>query len=98
MRATGALDSQKSVGQDPTAQILLNLLDHKVWEWIPHIVLNLLLEGQPVGLDQFVECRFFGFVALVVIGLGIGNRHRQTGGLQLAWPCRIALPTSAVWL
>ena len=59
---------------------------------------DLLLERQPVALDQFVEGSFFGFVALVVIGFGIGNRHRQTGGLQLAWPCRIALVAQAVAL
>ena len=37
---------------------------------------------KPVALDQFVECSFFGFVALVVIGFGIGNRHRQAACLQ----------------
>jgi hypothetical protein len=31
-----------------------------------------------------------------VIGLGIGNRHRQTAYLQLPWPFRIALLTWAV--
>ena len=37
-------------------------------------------------------------MALVVIGLRIWNRHRQTGSLQLPWPFRIALLTSAVVL
>ncbi len=59
---------------------------------------DLLLERQPVALDQFVECSFFGFVALVVIGFGIGNRHRQAAFLQLPWPFRIALLTLAVAL
>jgi len=61
-------------------------------------VFDLLLERQPVALDQLVECSFFGFVALVVIGFGIGNRHRQAAFLQLPWPFRIVLLTSAVEL
>ena len=59
---------------------------------------DLLLERQPVALDQFVECGLFWFVALVVICFGIGNRHRQAASLQQPWPFRIALLTSAVEL
>ena len=61
-------------------------------------MLNLLLERQPVTLDQFVERRFFGFVALVEVGLRIGNRHRQAVCLQLPWSFRIALLMAAVLL
>jgi hypothetical protein len=39
---------------------------------------------------------FFMFVALLVIGFGIGNRHRQTVCLQLPRPFRIALLMSTV--
>ena len=98
MVATGALGSQEPVGKNPAAKVLFELFNHKIWKWIAQVMLHLLLERGPVGLDQFVECSFFGFVALVVIGLGIKNRHRQMRYLQLSWPFRIALLTSAVEL
>ncbi len=96
VRAIGTLSPQKSVRQNPTAQILFELFVHKIWQWIPQVAFHLLQERQPVALDQLVECSFFGFVALVVIRLGIGYRHRQTACLQQPWPFRIALPTSAL--
>ena len=37
-------------------------------------------------------------MALVVIGFGVGNRHRQAVCLQLPWPFRTALLTSALAL
>mgnify|MGYP007121610433 CR=1 FL=1 len=73
--ATGALGPQKSVRQNPTTQILFKFLDHKIWKWIPQVLFDLALERQPVGLNKFVEIGFFWFMALVVIGLGIGYRH-----------------------
>lgn len=60
------------------------------------VLFDLTLERQPVGLDQFVECCFFGFVALIVIGLGIGYRHLQIWCLQRPWPVRMALLTAAL--
>lgn len=109
MVATCALGSQKSVGQYPAAQILLKLFDHEIWQWVPQVLFDLMLECQPVGLNQFIERSFFRFVALVVIGLCIGYRHRRRSYLQLSWPFRIALlmamvilwsgnTTTAVWL
>ena len=82
--------------QNPTAKIRFELFVHKVWQRVPQVVFDLLLERQPIALDQFVEGGFFWFVALVVIGFGIGNRHRQAACLQQPWPFRIALPTSAL--
>ena len=96
MVATGALSSQKSVRQNPAAKIRFELLVHEVWQWIPQVVFDLLLEQQPVALDQLVEGCLFWFVALVVIGFGIGNRHRLDACLQLPWLHRIALLTPAM--
>ncbi len=77
MLAAGALGPQKSVRQDPTSQILVELFDHEVWQWVPQVLFNLSQEREPASLDQFVECGFFGFVALVVVGLCTWNRHRE---------------------
>ncbi len=52
---------------------------------------DLVLKRQPVALDQFVKCGFLGFVALVAVGFGIGDRHRQAVCLPMPWPFRIAL-------
>ena len=57
---------------------------------------DLLLERQPVALDQFVECSFFGFVALVVVSLGIRCEHWQRPYLQLPWPFRFALEMAVI--
>lgn len=61
---TGVLCPQKLVGKNPTAQILLELFDHKIWKWTPKDLFDLLLEDEPVGLDQLVECGLFGFALL----------------------------------
>ena len=94
--ATGALGSQKSVGQYPATQILFELFDHEIWKWIPQVLFNLLLKRQPIGLNQFVECCFFGFVALVVVSLGIRCEHWQRPYLQLPWPFRFALVMAVI--
>ena len=91
MLAAGALGTQKSVSQDPAAQILVELFDHEVWQWVPQVVFNLSQEREPASLDELVKRRFFGFVALIVVGLRTWNRHREIRCLQMWWPLRIAL-------
>jgi hypothetical protein len=75
----------------PQRKYSSNSLITKSGSGYPRVLFDLALERQPVGLNQFVECCFFGFVALVVIGLGIGYRHRQRLCLQQPWPFRITL-------
>ncbi len=53
--ATLALDSQKPMGQDPAAQVLVELLDDEVWERVPGIAHDLILKLEPIVLDDFVE-------------------------------------------
>lgn len=61
------LGPQKPVRQNPTAEILIKLFDHKVRQWIPGIIFDLVLKCEPVVLDNFVEDRFFGLVS----GVGV---------------------------
>lgn len=73
--AACALSSQKSVSQDPATKILFELLDHEVRKWVPHVLFDLLLEGQPICLDELVERGLFWFVALVLVALLICMGH-----------------------
>lgn len=57
-----ALGPQKPVRQNPTAKILVKLFDHKIRQWIPGIIFDLVLKCEPVVLDNFVEDRFFGLM------------------------------------
>ena len=57
-----ALGPQKPVCQNPTAQILIKLFDHKIRQWVAGIICDLVLKCEPVVLDNFVEDRFFGLV------------------------------------
>ena len=57
-----ALGPQKPVRQNPTAQILIKLFDHKVWQWVARIIFDLVLKSEPVVLDNFVEDCFFGLM------------------------------------
>ncbi len=60
--ASLALDSQKPMGQDSAAQVLVELLDDEVWEWVPGIAHDLILKLEPIVLDDFVEDRLFRLV------------------------------------
>ncbi len=96
--ATGALGPQKAVCQYPTAKVLFELFDHKIWKWIPQIVFNLLLEREPVTLNQFVECGLFGFVALVVEGLGSRQRHGDGHDVQVPSTAHLAFMANQMLL
>ena len=65
MFAALAPSSEKSVSQDPAVQVLGELFGHEVWQWVARVVQDLILEGEPVVLDQFVEKSLFWLVPCV---------------------------------
>lgn len=71
------LDAQETVGKDPAAEVLVKFPDHEIWKRISGILLNLILERQPVVLDELVKDRFFRFVSgvgeLFFCKIGIGH-------------------------
>ena len=62
-----ALGPQKAMGQDPALQVILELIDHEIWQGVACVLLNLGQEGEPVVLDDFIEDRFFGLVPRVCV-------------------------------
>ena len=63
MVAALALNTQETVGQNPTAQVFIKFFYHKTWKRIAGVIFNLSFERQPVVLDKFVKDRFFGLVS-----------------------------------
>ena len=75
--ATVTLHPQEAIGQDPAAQVLLELFDHEVWEGVAGVQHDLVFEGQPVSLHDLVQHALFRLVALVFgLVVGYGLRHR----------------------
>lgn len=73
--ATSTLGSQKAVGQYPAAEILVELFNHEVRQWIAQVMFDLILECEPVLLDEPIEGCLLWLVALVEVGLRIGDGH-----------------------
>ncbi len=88
-----ALNAQKTVSQDPAAQVLVKFLDHEIRERIAGILLNLLLEREPVVLDEFVENRFFRLVSgvgeLFFCKVGVGHEREW-------WLCNWAVTMASL--
>jgi hypothetical protein len=49
--------------QDPTAKVLLELLNDEVRQWVAGVGNDLFFEGEPVVLDKLIEGRLFGNMA-----------------------------------
>ncbi len=60
-----AASPQKPMGQYPTLQVFLKLLDHEIREGVPSVPLNLRLKGKPVVLNQFIEYPLFWQMPIV---------------------------------
>lgn len=76
-----ALAPQEPMSQDPAAQVLVELFDHEVWKRVPGILDDLILELEPVVLDDSVEDRPFGLVPGIgeLLECGVGFDHRLAG-------------------
>lgn len=73
MMAALALRPEEAMTEKSTAQILLKLFGYEIRKWISGIPNHLLLEPEPIGLDEFVEDRLLGLVPGVgeLFGCGI---------------------------
>jgi len=67
-----ALGAQKSVGQNPATQILFELFNDEIRQWVAGVSLDLCPKREPVVLDDFVERRLFGPVPTVVVPFNCG--------------------------
>jgi hypothetical protein len=60
-----APSTQESMSQDPTTEVLIELLDHEIRQGIASVLLDLGPKREPVVLDDFVEKGLFGLVPVV---------------------------------
>jgi hypothetical protein len=65
MMALFALSPQKTVGQNPAAQVLFEFFNNEIWKSRASVANHLVFEASPVFLDQLIECGLFGLMPLV---------------------------------